>query len=788
MYSLKKTLYTFFCAFLLVSALFPSIAAADRFVVQSIRVEGNQRIASDTVVSYVPVKIGETLDSGNTAPIISKLYATGFFSDIAVSHQGSTLIIKVTERATIGSIKISGNKDIEKDKLNAVIKELGLVEGEVYDPAVLEKVRNSLQNEYYGRGRYNATVTTKVVPEARHRVAITLNISEGRIAQVKQVTILGNKAFNTKTLLKQLPLSTTGLLSFFKHDDQYSEQKLEKAVEALRNYYLDRGYLKVKVESTQASLSPNRKDIYITIRITEGELYTLKGFKLAGNLILPEAVLRKRVDLPTGSVFSRKAVIKADRTITRALGRRGYMFAQVNTVPEVDDAKKQVFLTFQVDPGQRVYVRRVTFSGNTRTEDQVLRREARQMEGALASTTQINETKRRLNILGYLQNVTVKTKPVSGSSDQVDLDYSVTEVPAGAIRAGVGYGTNGILFNMSVDQKNFMGTGKEVRVAFDNDRFKRVYSFSYNNPYYTINGIQRGFSVYSEQFTPARQGVSNYTFNTLGGSVFYTIPISSKDDSITLGAGFQHVNLNVSPYQVPVPPQIQQFLNDHPQGSNPLKRDFNQILLNAGWVRYGLDRSIFPKKGMLQKLNLTVSAPSFGQPLKYYKTSYNVEGYYPLGKQFILTGRLGLGYGGGYGGERSLPFFQNYFAGGIGHASAVRGFDTNSLGPRDGLKRALGGNAQAVASVGIIFPNFISPDNLRTTAFVDAGNVYNTRSGDNPASSPTRGSGPIRYAAGLGVEWRVPVLGLLNLSVAKPLNAQPEDKIQMFQFSFGRNF
>ncbi|MFU8798246.1 MAG: outer membrane protein assembly factor BamA, partial [Gammaproteobacteria bacterium] len=525
---------------------------------------------------------------------------------------------------------ITGNKDIDKEKLDSVLKDIGLVEGESFDPAILEKVRRSLQTEYYNRGRYNAAVTANVIPEVRHRVAVKLDISEGRIAQVKQVSMIGNKAFTTKELLKALPLQTSSWFSFFNREDQYAEEKLEKTLETLRIYYLNRGYLKVKIDSSQASLSPDRKDIYITIRITEGDKYTLKGFKLVGNLIVPEATLRQRMALPTGSVFSRKEARRAERTISRILGRKGYMFTQVNVAPDIDDAKKEVFLTFHVDPGQRAYVRRVTFSGNTRTEDEVLRRESRQMEGALASTKNIKDSERRLNILGYLQYVKSEVKPVPGSNDQVDLDYKVTEVPSGSARFGVGYGTDGVVLNASLDQRNFMGTGKEVRLALDRNQFRRLYSFTYNNPYYTIDGIQRGFSVYSEQVTPGRLGVANYNFSMAGADVFYTIPISSKDDSIGLGYGVRHVSLNVgtSPSN-----EIQKFLTDHSQATR-----FNQLLLNASWRRYGLDRAIFPKKGFDQKVGIQVSAPFGGNSLKYYKTSYNVQGYRPLGKYFILTG------------------------------------------------------------------------------------------------------------------------------------------------------
>lgn len=791
---IKKTL----CAALFIILSFTTIAA----FAQNIRFEGLQRISRETALSYLPNYSGGPLSSDETTLLINRLYETGFFKDISVSQVGNTLVIKVVERAVIGSVQVTGNKEIEKDKLNTALKDFGLVEGQVFDPAVLEKVQRSLQLEYYNRGRYNATVVAKVIPEARHRVSIKIEISEGRIAAIQQITIIGNKAFSSKALLKALPLSTGNLFSFFTHDNQYSEMKLEEAKEALRSYYLDRGYIKFSIDSVQTSLSPDRKGVYIVFRVTEGPLYTVKGFKLEGRLLIPEERLRKLVAISPGSVFSRKAVVRADKAIGRAFGNQGYVFANINAVPTIDEATKQVELTFYIDPGQRVYVRRISFSGHTKTLDEVLRRESRQMEGGLASSSQIQQTVRRLDMLGYLQKTQVQTLPVPEASDQVDLNFKVTETASGSARAGIGYGSAPVkfLFNLSLEQKSFMGTGKDVRIAFDRSQYYQSYNFTYNNPYYTIDGIGRGFNVYSQRTDLGKANIANYSLNSWGGRVFYTIPISNKDDSIQLGFGYQHMRLNTAGTPSL---QIQKFAADYKGKTN-----FGQILLEGGWTRNGFNRAMFPSRGLNQNFAVQLSAPAGSNSLKYYKASYNAKWYFPFNRHFILTASGGVGYGGGYGSSPGLPFFQNYFAGGLsgGPGGTVRGYETNTLGPFDSNARPLGGNFMVSGSIGLIFPNFINPDKMRTTAFVDAGNVYNTRAnpgagingippaipgiGSNgaPLLYANRDAGPVRYSAGIGVEWHIPVVGLLNFSLATPLNKQPGDRTEFFQFTFGRAF
>lgn len=777
MHNFKKTVI----ATILSITLGAQAYAASDFVVNSIQVNGLQRISKDTVFTYVPVKPGQKLTASQTSKIIHDLYQTGFFKDVSLARKGTALIINVVERPTIGSITVTGNKDIDKDKLNTVLKDVGLVEGRVFDRSVLEKIVNSLQTEYHNRGRYNATVKTEVTEEARSRVNVKITISEGRVAQIKQIVFIGNKAFSSNTLQKELSLETPNWLSWFTRSDQFSSEKLDKSITALTSYYMDRGYLKFKIDSAHVSLTPDKKDAYLVIRLTEGAQYKIKGYQYVGKLIVTEKQLQDVMEIKPNELFSRKAIMKSTKNIARVLGDHGYVFANVNPVPEVDETTKQVFLTFYIDPGQRVYVRRIGFTGNIKTADEVLRREVRQTEASLAEGSKIKDAVRRINMLGYMQNTKVKTLPVPGANDQIDLQYQVTEIPSAEARAGLGYGTDGLVYSLSVNQANFLGNGKSIRVAFDNSPFTRTYSFTYNNPYYTNEGVQRGFSIYSQRFTPGRVNLTSaYTYDTYGASVNYSIPINARDDSVQFGVGYQHTSLN---FGTTPSWELMNFINNK-KGA----KSYNQLFVTTGWTRNTFNKPIFPTQGINQNINLQVSLPAGGTPLKYYKLNFDTRYYRPLNRYFTFTAQAGVGYGNGYGGEKGLPFFQNYYAGGIGFGGAVRGYASNSLGPIDSQRNPIGGNMLTYANMGVVFPNFIN-DNVRTTAFVDAGNVYNTRIiRPEPPAPSNQHAGPIRYSAGLAVDWRMQMLGILNFSVAKGLNQRPGDQMQFFQFTFGTAF
>lgn len=766
-------------------AVFSNAFADEEFILSDIRVEGLHRISRETVLNYAPVSLGHKMHASQTGAVIRALYDTGFFKDVAVSRQGNVLVIRVVERPTISKITVSGNKMINKEQLDTVLRDTGLVEGRVFSPAVFEKFKQGLLNEYYQTGHYNARVDATTTDEPRQRVALNINISEGRIAQVQQINIIGNRVFTTKQLVKDMPLGKPGLFSFFTREDQYSKEKLNASLEVLRNYYLDRGYIKFKVESHQVLLTPDKKNLYVVIRVSEGDLYKVKGVRLAGKMPLPEAKLRSFIRIKEGDVFSRQSVMKSTSAMSKALGNNGYTFANINVVPDIDDANKQVMLTFYVEPGMRVYVRRIRFTGNAQTAEHVLRRQTRQMEGSLASAGKIKKAVQRLKMLGYIKEADVATHPVPGYPDQIDVEYKVTETPPATATGAVSYGTDGFGFSGSVNNTNFLGTGKTVGIAVDKRPLVRTYRFDYLNPYYTVDGVKRGFSLYSQRYTPGAINLENYTYDNYGGVLHYTIPISAKNDNLQFGIGYQRTFLHIGSHPAA---ELQQFVNDN--GS-----DFNQALVNLGWERNNFNRAFFPTQGLNQNafVNFWLPAGKAGdsQTLGYYKASYNARWYYPLTKseKFLITLLVGGGYGDGLGRTEGLPFFQNYYAGGVGYTGVVRGYATNSLGPRDSLGNPLGGNLQGAGSVGFVFPNPISPENLRTSLFVDAGNVYNTRSSTTPIvglSNPN--SGPMRFSAGVSAEWRLPLLGVITLSVARAINPQQGDNLDFFQFNLGTSF
>lgn len=766
----------FFCGCCLIFCYLLPAWAGDSFTVQAIQIEGLQRIERSTVLNYLPVHVGEVLSTEKSQTVLHALYATGFFDDVSLAHEGNTLLVNVKERPVIASLSVSGNKDIPKDKLLEVLKNLGLVEGQALDPSVLERAKKGLQSEYLSRGKYNAVITATVTPMPRNRVGVSLVISEGEVVKITEIQINGNHVFSTKTLKKALSIATPNLFSYFTHDDQYSKERLDQAEEEIRNYYLDRGYIRVKILGTQALLTPDRRAVRIVINLEEGERYTVAGHRWVGNLILTSEKLDSLLQIPTGSVFSRLAIVDASKAIGRALGNQGYAFSNVNVVPEINDQKHEVFLSFYITPGHRVYVRRIEFVGNTKTEDEVLRREMRQMEGGLISIDAIEESKRRLNLLGYMENIDVQTKPVYDAEDQIDLDYHVTEGPSAQATASVGYGTDGFVFGAGINQSNFLGTGKSLGINLNTSTFAKNYSISYNDPYYTDNGIARGFNFFVQKNTPDNNNtnIGPYSTNIYGGAVNYSIPLFLADDSFQVGIGYQSTVLTLGNNPSS---QMIDFVNRH-------GRHFNQLLLTSGWTHNGLDRAVFPTAGHKESFGIQLSLPGGGTALDYYKTTFDALWYHSLPYGFVTALRGAVGYGNSYGDNEKMPFFENYYAGGIGYIGAVRGYQTYSLGPQDSQNNPYGGNVFAVGSASMIFPNFISPDKLRTRLFVDAGNVYNTES----ISNLNRGSGPVRFSAGIAAELRLGMMGVINFSLAEPLNKQPGDSPEPFQFTIGTSF
>ncbi|NEV61483.1 outer membrane protein assembly factor BamA [Thiorhodococcus minor] len=758
-------------AVLLVFVQLPAFAQV--FQVSDIRVEGLQRIAPGTVFNYLPVQIGDTVGEDVTGGIIRSLYRTGFFDDVRVERDGSVLVIWVRERPAIAEIKITGNKDIDTEALTAALADIGLKEGRVFNRSVLDRIEQELERQYFARGKYGVLIQSTVSPLERNRVAVNIEITEGLTARIKQINIIGNDAFSQKELLKQFELGPTRWSSFYSKNDQYSKQKLAGDLESLRSFYLDRGYIKFDIKSTQVSISADKKEIYVTVSIEEGEPFRVSDIKLAGDPSVPAEKLFPLIQLRRGEYFSRKATTESAERISSLLGDEGYAFANVNTVPEIDEAAKEVTVTFFVDAGKRVYVRRVNMKGNTRTRDEVLRREMRQLETAWFSADLVRKSRERLQRLGYFEDVTIETPAVPGSADQVDVDVTVKEKPAGNLAAGIGFSqSQGILLNASVTQKNFLGTGKRVSLAFNTSTATRLYQLGYNNPYYTVDGISRGFDLsYRETDFDELIGADYSTDVGLAGMTF-GLPIT---DTSRAGLGFRYQYTDFTAGESGI---AQQFVEDN-------GNTFHDLLISASYTSDTRDTAIFPTSGGLRVARAEIAVP--GSDLQYYRVGFEEQRFIPLTSRFVFAMTADVGYGDGYGDIDYLPFFENYYAGG---PRSVRGWVANSLGPREiDTDDPVGGNLKLVGSLELFAPAPVGGEfekTLRLGAFFDFGNVWSTY--DSDLLAPTGFDiGDLRYSTGLSVTWLSPV-GALSLSLAFPLNEQDGDDAQVFQFGFGQTF
>lgn len=752
---------------------------AGRFRISDIRVEGLQRIAAGTVFNYLPVQVGETTTDAVTAGIIRALYATGFFKDVRVERDGTVLVVWVQERPAIAEINLSGNKSIDTKGLKAGLKDIGLAEGRTFDRSLLDRIERELERQYYALGRYGIEIQSTVSPLPRNRVAVSIDITEGLTARIKQINIIGNEDFEEQQLLDLFKLSRTRWHSFYSKNDQYSKQKLSGDLETLRSFYLDRGYIKFEIKSTQVSISADKQDIYITIGIDEGDVYKVSDMKLAGEPSVPAKQLFPLIHMRRGDVFSRKVTIESAERISKKLGDEGYAFANVNTIPEIDEETKQVAVTFFVDPGKRVYVRRVNTKGNTRTRDEVLRREISQLEAAWFSSELVRQSRERLQRLGYFEEVNVETPAVPGSADQVDVNLAVVEKDSGNLLAGIGYSqSQGVIFNTSITQNNFLGTGKRVSFAFNNSRSNRNYRLAYTNPYYTIDGISRGFELSYRETDYEKLNSIDYLTDVGVAGMNFGLPITDTSRA-GLGIRYRYTKFTAGNSLL-----AQTFATD--QGDQ-----FNDFLLTASYTKDSRDQAIFPTKGGFQSLRAEVSVP--GSDLQFFRLTYTHRRYIPLIRRFVLSLDADLGYGGGFGDTKDLPFFEHFFAGGSG---SVRGWKENTLGPRETTldEDPAGGNIKMVGSIQLFAPPPVEGEfakTLRLGAFFDFGNVWTT---SNPTFSDQELVTPrgfslsdVRYSAGLSLTWMSPV-GALSASIARPFNDKAEDKTQMFQFSVGQTF
>lgn len=755
-------------------------AFAETFVVRHIEYQGLQRVDAATVQSYLPIKVGQSLSTSRSGEIVKALYKTGFFDKISIDRDGSTLIIQVVERPTIGELTITGNSVIPTDKLTAVMKSLDIAEGRVYNAAMLEKIRTSLLGQYYLLGRYNARVTITTSAMSRNRLHVVINIQEGLVAKVKRITIIGNTVFEESTLIRQLDLTTSGIFTVITQSDRYSEEKMESSLDKLRAYYMDRGYLRFEVKSSQAQIAPDRKTVDITYVVSEGASYTIKSISVEGQLLnYTPAELLTHVDLKPGDVFSRQKLLDAEKNINKLYGDEGYIFTTVSIRPEINDTTHEVIVHLGVNPAKRMYVRHIYFSDNNRTNDEALRRELQQMESAPVSSSKLDDSKQRLSLLPYVRNVDMSVKPVQGKNDQVDVNYKVEEDNSAQASVKLGYSqVYRMILGAGIDQKNVFGTGNNLGVNFSHSQFEQYYGINYTNPYYTPDGISRTFSLALSSVNPSAASSVNsgYTTNEYSTGVLFGIPVGQEDGAINriqAGVGYQNTLINLVSGKVSQ--QVDRFTTD--QG-----RRFQEIDFKLGYTRDSRDRAIFPTSGAISTLFLDTYAPITNDSLSFYTVNAHNKWYHPMTETFILTTRADFGYGNGFHGVQDYPFFKNFYAGGM---DSVRGFSSYTLGPQDSNGLAMGGNMLADASVGVIFPNGIS-DNLRTTAFFDAGNVYTSLNNRGFGGQSTN-SGPIRYSAGVEFDMITPI-GPVEISLAHALNPQHGDSTKFFDFSLGANF
>ena len=804
------------------------------FTVSDIRVDGLQRIGAGTLFTYLPIERGDTVDQGRAAEAIRALYKTGFFEDVRLDREGNILVVTVVERPAINKLTLSGNKDIKTEDLTKGLADIGLAEGNTFDRLSLDRVTQELTRQYNNRGKYNVQITPTVTQLDRNRVDVTIAVDEGKAAKIRHINLIGNEKFEQEEILDSWESRTSNWLSWYRRDDQYSREKLEGDREKLRNYYLDRGYVDFSEDSVQVAISPDKRDMFITAGLTEGEQYTVADVQVSGDTVLPKEEIERRLLVKEGQIFSRRLLELTSESITNSLANIGYAFAQVNPVPTIDRDKRTVGINFQVQPGPRVNVRRIVFKGNTRTSDEVLRREMRQFEGSWYSQAAVDRSKVRLQQLGFFESgsVDVQTEPVQGTSDQVDLVVSVTETTSGSFVFGLGYSQlTGVSTSVQLSQNNFLGSGNRVAVEANRNSYLQRYSFSFLNPYFTDNGMSLGYNLAWREFDNSDFNTVSYSSTSRQGQVIAGLPITEFD---TVSAALGLDSNQIFAFAGSTPQVIIDYIDALDQ------RTFHAWRGELAWARDTRNDYFAPTRGMYQRVSAEIALP--GSTVEYFKLNYEISKYWPLSRALVLNTRAELGYGDSYGDAVSrnicftaptlvdtdndpdtpsvwvpgpdpsvpcdttspdftktvtadgLPFFENFYAGGV---RSVRGFRDNTLGPRVAiapgrpLEQPIGGSVKTVGSLELIFPTLLDTPSARVSAFLDFGNVF--------ADTDSFDAGELRASAGIALLWRAPV-GPISISYAFPLRKQDAirdddgdliqegDEIERLQFTFGGAF
>ena len=791
------------CSILLLTVLGFSVATAqiapgETFVVRDIRVEGLQRISEGTVFNYLPVNIGDELGQRRIQEALLAVYNTGFFEDVELRRDGDVLIIAVLERPSIDQVTITGNKDIETEDLEESLSKIGLKTGRIFDQSVLDEIEQALTDQYFSGGKYAATVKTEVEELDGNRVNVAITIVEGERARIRQINIVGNTTYPDDDLVDLFTLKMPNWLSWIRQDDRYSREALSGDLETLRSYYMDRGFADYSNESTQVAISPDKKDIFITINIQEGDQYTISDVRLAGDLVVSEAELNPYVQVKPGQQYSQRLITQSAELIRLRLGEDGYAFATVEPVPELDREAKEVQLTLYVDPKNRVYVRRIKFNGAESVNDEVFRRELRQFEGGYLSNSKLERSKVRIQRLPYVENVDFSTNPVPGSPDLVDVDFEVEEGLPGQFGGGIGFSdAQGLLLNANLVHTNFLGTGNRVAANINTGRYRDIYSLSHTDPYATINGVSRTTTLAYRSYTAFTSDASDFETETISASLEYSYPIS-EFQRISLGGTWQKSELIADQFSTL---QAQEWVlnnGDQSVSGSPgrliFSTEFNTFELIAGWTFDSRNRALFADRGTRSRLLLSTTIP--GSDVEYYTATYNFRQYYRPFDLATFSLNLDLGYGDALGDTTAIPPYRNWFAGG---PDSVRGFKENDLGPKDSFGNPYGGNLLTAGQFEMLLP---MPEKWRSrarfTLFFDAGNVFSTGGVTffDKTGQPIDydfDTSELRYSYGIAAQWLAP-LGLFRFSYGFPLNEQDEtatdygDDVERFQFSIGGAF
>ena len=768
-----------------VFAIFTSNAfALDPFTVKDIRVEGIQRTEAGTIFSYLPVRVGDTFTEEKGAAAIKALYATGFFKDVRIDADGNVLVVVVEERPAIANVEFVGVKEFEKDVLVKSLKEIGLGEARIFDRALVDRAEQELKRQYLSRGLYGVQITTTVTPVERNRVSVNFTVDEGEVSRIRQINVVGNQVYSDSKLRALLNLRTPGLFTWYTKSDQYSKQKLTADIEALKSFYQNNGYIEMQAESTQVSITPDKKDIYITINIKEGEKYTVSNVRLEGELFGREEEVKPLLQLKKGDVYSAEKMAETVKKISEYMGNFGYAFANVNPQPDINREKKEVAFTIFVDPGKRVYVRRINVSGNTKTRDEVVRREFRQLEGSWYDGQKIKLSRDRVDRLGYFSEVNIETPEVPGTNDQVDVNLGVVEKPTGNLMLGAGFSqSEKLMLSASIQQENFAGSGNNVGLSVNTSKRNRTLALTQTNPYFTDDGISRTYELFLRTTRPPLvNDDSDYKVQTLGGNVKFGVPFT-EIDRVFFGVGVEQTKVETFAGDYS-PLRYREFVKDFGNSCDGIdinncfgSATTNSIPLTVAWQRDSRDSALAPTKGRYQRANLEFSLLG---DLKYYRATYQHQYFWPLSSNITLAFNGEANYGDGIG-SKPYPVFKNFYAGGIG---SVRGYESSSLGPSEdptgGRDREyLGGSKRLIGNVELQFPfpGAGKDRTLRWFTFFDAGNVY-----DNKMDLSD-----LKYSAGVGLSWISPI-GPLKLSFGKALNADIKDKEQTFQFQLGTGF